>query len=176
MYFEINQSYNYISIQINNLWYENLTITFWPSDWDQINRWSQWLLFFANRKSFFFFGDSLVQKTYPVIKYGGEREREKKNHILSFDIYRIVSSSSMICRISHYFPVFGNQKCVKACDLHANTSKRVEIHVFFVLNMQITSRPWYGYVCSIYSMFYLYLQCMKLLYRKKNYTCSIYKR
>ena len=106
-----------------------------------------WLFFFANKR--IFFCDSFVQKTYPVIKYGGEweRERVKKNHIISFDIYRIVSSSSMICRISHYFPVFGNQKRVKACDLHANTSKRVEIHVFFELNMQITSRPWYGYVC-----------------------------
>ena len=104
------------------------------------------IIFFRKQKNFFC--DSFVQKTYPVIKYGGEWEREsKKNHILSFDIYRIVSSSSMICRISHYFPVFGNQKRVKACDLHANTSKRVEIHVFFELNMQITSRPWYGYVC-----------------------------
>ena len=101
---------------------------------------SSMIIIFRKQKKKIFFCDSLVQKTYPVIKYGGERE-SKKNHILSFDIYRIVSSSSMICRISHYFPVFGNQKCVKACDLHANTSKRVEIHVFFVLNMQITSRP-----------------------------------
>lgn len=106
------------------------------------------IIFFRKQKNFFLW---LVRpKNLPCNQIWWrvrERERAKKNHILSFDIYRIVSSSSMICRISHYFPVFGNQKRVKACDLHANTSKRVEIHVFFELNMQITSRPWYGYVC-----------------------------
>ena len=104
------------------------------------------IIFFRKQKNFFLW---LVRpKNLPCNQiWWRVRERAKKNHILSFDIYRIVSSSSMICRISHYFPVFGNQKRVKACDLHANTSKRVEIHVFFELNMQITSRPWYGYVC-----------------------------
>ena len=103
------------------------------------------IIFFRKQKNFFLW---LVRpKNLPCNQIMWRVRESKKNHIPSFDIYRIVSSSSMICRISHYFPVFGNQKRVKACDLHANTSKRVEIHVFFELNMQITSRPWYGYVC-----------------------------
>ena len=85
--------------------------------------------------------DDILQEDTPLdLSIKRERVNNDEAYFPSRSFSRS-SSSSMICRISHYFPVFGNQKRVKACDLHANTSKRVEIHVFFELNMQITSRP-----------------------------------
>ena len=39
---------------------------------------SSMIIIFRKQKKNFFLCDSLVQKTYPVIKYGGERERVKK--------------------------------------------------------------------------------------------------
>ena len=104
------------------------------------------IIFFRKQKNFFLW---LVRpKNLPCNQiWWRVRESKKKSYSLVWYLPHRIIIFDDLPRISHYFPVFGNQKRVKACDLHANTSKRVEIHVFFELNMQITSRPWYGYVC-----------------------------